>query len=183
MMEMYNGYEFLMCPENRDSAPHSNLIVIADGADPYDIFDETTHVHHKNGFRWDNRLENLEVKNRDDHLREHFEKNGITRGSDRSEWWDNEFLREMYWEDGMTQEEIADELGVTQKSVSNAFDKLGIETRSQGNTSPKPWHDAETLRKLYIEEDMPQKEVADELGVSVPTIRKWLRKTGVWPPS
>lgn len=182
MVEMFDGYEFFVCPEYRDIVPVSNLLVIADGSDPHVVFDDQTHVHHKNEVRWDNRLENLEVRDRGDHLRDHFEKNGLTPGSDRPDWWDKDALHSMYWKDGMTQQEIADTVGVSQKSVSEAFEKLDIETRSPGQSGQKPWHDRETLNKLYIEEDMSQREVAEELGVSEPTIRKWLDKTGVWPP-
>lgn len=39
--------------------------------------------------------------------------------------------------------------------------------------------DAETLRRLYHDERMTQDEVADELGVSTTTIRRWMKRLGV----
>jgi hypothetical protein len=40
----------------------------------------------------------------------------------------------------------------------------------------RPWHDAETLRELYVEDELTSREVADELGTTKPTILRWLRK-------
>ncbi len=39
--------------------------------DPKDVFDEDTHVHHKNSIKRDNRAKNLEVMTSSDHLSHH----------------------------------------------------------------------------------------------------------------
>jgi len=51
-------------------AVHS-LLKIADGADPHEVFDDETVVHHKNHIPFDNRAENLTLMDKDDHLRHH----------------------------------------------------------------------------------------------------------------
>ena len=50
-------------PENDDvhSLAVHRLAVIADGADPHEVFDSGTNVHHRNGCPLDNRPQNLEV--------------------------------------------------------------------------------------------------------------------------
>jgi len=47
------------------------LVAIADGADPYQLFGGPKQIHHKNGIRWDNRPSNIEVVNIADHARRH----------------------------------------------------------------------------------------------------------------
>lgn len=41
------------------------------GEDPREVFDDRTHVHHKNGIPWDNRPANLEVVDDVPHGRHH----------------------------------------------------------------------------------------------------------------
>jgi transcriptional regulator with XRE-family HTH domain len=43
----------------------------------------------------------------------------------------------------------------------------------------KPYDDEETLRRLYHEEALTQEEVADELGCSTVTLRRYMSKHGV----
>lgn len=47
------------------------LLAIASGANPYDVFADEYHTHHKNGVRWDNRVENIEVLTQSEHMKIH----------------------------------------------------------------------------------------------------------------
>lgn len=49
------------------------LVAIADGADPYDIFADDYIVHHKNRVKWDNRPCNLQTMTMSEHGRLHYE--------------------------------------------------------------------------------------------------------------
>jgi hypothetical protein len=42
-----------------------------------------------------------------------------------------------------------------------------------------PWRDAETLRHLYHDEGLSQREVAERLGCAGSTVDKWMSKLGV----
>lgn len=46
----------------------------------------------------------------------------------------------------------------------------------------KPYHDKETLERLYCDEGLTQGEIADRYDVTQSLISKWLRKTGVVEP-
>lgn len=53
------------------------LLAIAHGGDPRAIFsDGQIHVHHRDSIKWDNRNENIELKDRGEHTREHNKKRG-----------------------------------------------------------------------------------------------------------
>lgn len=67
------GYEriiqYFKCEKH--SFRHHQLLSIADGACPYEIFSEGYHTHHKNRIPWDNRIDNLEVISPEEHAKEH----------------------------------------------------------------------------------------------------------------
>lgn len=56
-----------------DSAFEHQLVAIANGVGPYKVFSDGEYqCHHKNGVRWDNRPENIEVLTEEEHADEHW---------------------------------------------------------------------------------------------------------------
>lgn len=79
------GYERVSSKINGEASTVyvHQLVAIADGADPFDVFGGGTHVHHKNGVKWDNRSHNLEVLTDSKHMSEH---NANRERTETGEW-------------------------------------------------------------------------------------------------
>jgi hypothetical protein len=99
------------------------LLVIANGADPYDVFDENYLIHHKNEIPWDNRESNLEVLSIGDHTRLH-----------QLAWVPDEDddLYQMYVTEKMSLHEIGEKVGASPATVSRRLKESGIDTRGYG---------------------------------------------------
>lgn len=68
------GYEMWVAhepPRSTSAVYVHGLAVIADGADPYEVFSDEGLVHHRNCQPFDNRPENLEVLSATQHSRTH----------------------------------------------------------------------------------------------------------------
>lgn len=48
-----------------------------------------------------------------------------------------------------------------------------------GCMDDNPWRDQETLRKLYIEEDLSQGDIADRWDCSTATVNKWIKEYNI----
>lgn len=86
-----------------------------------------------------------------------------------------EWLREQYWERGKSQQQIADECGVTLDPIQRQMRKFDIETRSSGGyPRDAPFNDESWLREKYCEDELKLEEVAELGGVEseVTIIRK-----------
>ncbi|UCH05385.1 MAG: helix-turn-helix domain-containing protein [Candidatus Thorarchaeota archaeon] len=86
----------------------------------------------------------------------------------------DEAIRRLYFDDRLTKSEIARRLGISLGTLYRAFE------RNRWVTLPKQWptkSDPEEARNLY-EEGLPLAEIAKNLGVSVSTVKTYLRSTG-----
>lgn len=75
-----NGYERIKDSSDKcvSEVGHHQLVAIAHGADPFTVFSGGP-VHHKNGVKWDNRIENLKVyDSHGDHINDHWHPRELT---------------------------------------------------------------------------------------------------------
>ncbi len=87
---------------------------------------------------------------------------------------DESWLREKYFEEGMSQPKIADECGVSEGAIRRWFNKHDINaTRSSENKRTEgKHHDPEWLREQYHEKGKSQREIAKLLPVGQQTVSR-----------
>ncbi|WP_323192434.1 helix-turn-helix domain-containing protein [Halostella sp. PRR32] len=88
-------------------------------------------------------------------------------------WTDREVLVKLYAEQGLTIYEIGDKLGCSGRAVADWLENHGIDRREAAER-PGDHADEETLRELYLEEEMSMESIADQFGCSSSTIGYWL---------
>lgn len=94
-------------------------------------------------------------------------------------WRDEGTLRQKYWVEEKTCDEIGDELGCSGRTVSTWLQNHDIETRTSADYSDGPWRDEQKLRELYKQRGLTSYEVADKLGCSQNCIMRWLHRYGI----
>lgn len=89
-------------------------------------------------------------------------------------------MLELY-EQGLTREQIAAQIGCRPETVSNRLGRLGIRVDTdyqRERERNKHERDARIVR-MYLEECKSQQEIADELGIRQPSVCSTLRRAGV----
>ena len=89
------------------------------------------------------------------------------RGDD-TPWRDEQPLRKLYIEQGLSQREVAAELGCSRKTIQNWLDRFGIERN-------RPWQDADRLSELR-QQGLSMAEIGNELGTCQTDISRWIRE-------
>lgn len=90
------------------------------------------------------------------------------------------WLRSRYNDDGKAVPEIADECGVSRRTIRKWMDRYGIETTGKGPTPDNTdYRDADWLSFMYHERGHTVEEIADRCDVAISTISRWLDKHGI----
>lgn len=99
-----------------------------------------------------------------------------------------EVLQQLYYEELLSITEIADRLETTYAKVQRAMSNFGIEKRDKTAATAVGRHskdtvrvllDADELRRLYRDEQLTQKEIADRIGCSEHTVIEWMKRHGI----
>jgi len=64
-----DGYEYYATGHKKKVRLHRLLVCLKE--DPHSVFGESMSTHHKNGVKWDNRVENVELMEKSDHTSLH----------------------------------------------------------------------------------------------------------------
>lgn len=95
-------------------------------------------------------------------------------------WRDPELLNELYHEQGLTLVEVGERLGCSKKTVINWMEEFGLERRTRSEAIlGEPWHEKDRLERLYHDEELTQREIAEKFDCSVTTIQKWMHRLDV----
>lgn len=86
-------------------------------------------------------------------------------------------LKELYWDDGMTMEELANKFGVSHGTIQYWLNKHNIEKRDTGGYDKnKDYKNKSWLKGEYLEKEKSAIEIAKECDVSKSTIQHHLKK-------
>lgn len=88
-------------------------------------------------------------------------------------WRDEELLKKMKLDRDMTHDEISNELGCSQPTISKWVSEYGIEKK------PCPWNNEEKLRKLYIIEGLSLREIGNHLDCCRSTVANNMDEFGI----
>ena len=94
---------------------------------------------------------------------------------DSAKYRNEERLRELYYGDGLSVKEIGEKFSVSRTAITSQMEEYGIERRSHSEAQTvrqqdREYLDKENLQKMYWEEEMTTREIADEFDVTQWTI-------------
>lgn len=90
-------------------------------------------------------------------------------------WKNQETLRKLYWDEGLTTAEVGKKLGCSRQTIHKWMNRHGIERRGKAGSDPNaPYKDKDKLQKLYHEEKLNCFEIADKFDTTDSTIRDWM---------
>lgn len=128
-------------------------------------------VHHLNGVRTDNRLENLELTNRQAHGLLHREESRVQQQAPLTEASVRAALS------GRTTREAADCLGVHHQTLRNRFDHLLTKRRSPGTQLDESTR--QQLQRLASDPQTGIRAAAAALDVTTVTLKAWCDLEGI----
>jgi len=111
------------------------------------------------------------------------EKHDISRrnvgGCADAPWRDEDTLRELYVNQRLSTQEVADEFGCTGSAIFRWLKKHDIPIRSQSEgqqLNTPELRDEELLRDLYVSQELSTRTIAERIGCSSHTVSRYLRK-------
>lgn len=106
------------------------------------------------------------------------------------EYHDEELLRELYVEQGLSSMDISERFDVTDTTIRHNLKRYNIPVRSTQEShwmkSPPELRDKEKLQELYHGKGLTNTEIANRVGVSGSTVTMWRHRHGIdanEPPS
>lgn len=90
---------------------------------------------------------------------------------------DKDKLKELYFEENMSYQDIADKYGYCKATVRYWFDKFNIKSRQKIREENKP--NKNELYNLYWEKGLKDKEIAKKFNVHYNTVRRWRNKYNI----
>jgi len=95
-----------------------------------------------------------------------------------------ENFKQMYIEDCLTQQEIADKLGISGSVVSNILRKYNIPARNNSEAQRKRTNleklaEKEELERMYCKEGLSCEQIAEKLGISLSATNTRLKRHGI----
>lgn len=98
------------------------------------------------------------------------------RNNKQHPWHNEDLLRELYFEEGLNQYEIADRLGCEQVTIAKWFGRHDIDTDWEPVDKLR---DEDWLREMYLDKELSQHEIADRLDCGQMSVSRWCKKYGI----
>lgn len=89
-------------------------------------------------------------------------------------WHDEETLRRLYVESGLTMAEVATELDCSRQTIEKWIHRHDIETRTYNPETPAELQTESKLRSMYLTDGMSTYEIAERLECAPSTVHGWL---------
>ncbi len=93
---------------------------------------------------------------------------------------DHDKIRKLYFQEGLSLDDVAKEVGVSRRQIQRAFEAEGFTPRPRGGQPVLESEAHQEIRKLYFDEGLSLSQVARRLGCSATTVGEVLRNEG-WP--
>jgi len=173
-LSIESEYEYFLTHsrQNPDKVAIHQLVAIADGADPYKVFSDDWHVHHKDSVKSMNSRENLELLSASEHIKEH----GTTGELDLPV---DELVR-LYEDEWLNTRQIADRFDCSQPAITSRLKSAGVELRDNSSRwDDKPWTDPNSIQELYHGEGLTLSDIANRWDCSPATISKRMKRFGI----
>lgn len=105
-----------------------------------------------------------------------------------NEYQDKSTLATLYYDEGLEQKEIAEKFGVARNTISRWMSRhdispgRGLRREHPKAEQPDPeYRKKEVLERLYYDEGLTQKAIAEKFGVSHHSISRWMNHHGINP--